>query len=73
METWWAGSTTTAMVIHDIDEGAELTMREDATRALSVIRCRQLPKDAVTSRKLAVLEHQHLHPADQTRTAGKSA
>jgi hypothetical protein len=67
METWWVGSTTAALLIHDIDEAAELTIREDATRALSIIRYRPFPGEAVAPRKLGVLVSQ------RSRNAGRLA
>jgi hypothetical protein len=47
METWWIGSSAAAVVIQDINEAAELTVREDATHPPSLARYRPWPKMAV--------------------------
>jgi hypothetical protein len=62
IETWWIGASAAALVIQDINEAAELTVREDATRAPSVVRYRPW------------LMHLPLPIADRTRAAeGRSA
>jgi hypothetical protein len=68
METWWPGSLTAASVVRDIEKGAALTMREDATRALSVIKYRPLPKERVKLRKSGKRQRLPSHLEDHVVT-----
>jgi hypothetical protein len=42
-ETWWIGAASPSALIADIEEAAQWTLRESATRSLSVTRYRPLP------------------------------
>jgi hypothetical protein len=68
VETWRAGSTSASLFINDIDEAAEMTVREDATRVVQRVKYRPWSGARVSSRQLDQTTDLHKHVVNKTPT-----